>query len=304
MLHLGAHKTASSHYEMMVKSSIAPGSVHVVDRCVIRSQLTDHLVLATKAHQTKQTFDPIEIRQNLVATLETRDQNPRIFMSDENIIGRPGALFRDGVMYPFAQPRLGMLMSMLGEDGMHLQLALREPSRFIGSAYCEAIRNRTTVDFETYLGHTPLSAMRWLPVVEAIKQAAPSVDLTLWTYEDYPSLQGDLLAQVGGVANHELLPLEKRHEVVRLGMSATALTKIHQKTVQNGGPLDRDTIEHVIASDPKSEHNPGPDFFTRREREVLLRNYRRDLIAFEQMPGVHLMRSQVARRMIQKSLAV
>ncbi|MFT4782301.1 MAG: hypothetical protein ACI9IV_000027 [Paracoccaceae bacterium] len=266
-LHLGAHKTASTHFNRLLRKNHALTEAYDLatpKKESIRSLVTRRLGEA-----------PNPEHRALPELLEGRGA---LFLSDENILGTPNRLFQDGLMYPSAAHRLRGALAILEGGDVELMLAIRDPATFVVSSYGEAMRAYGYMDFRSYFDETPLTALRWPRLVRRLLRAAPTCRMTVWTYERYletvPQLMKQLLNVPQDAAPLPILPLEA---VVRPGLSQRAIEAIRDFCEGHAEAPEQASIEDFINAYPKSTENPAPDPWTGPEKEALAQQYQRDL---------------------------
>jgi len=305
IVHLGAHKTASTHFERLVRDSkvaSAADDVAVPLRAVIRANLTRRLSSARKEKEAGRT-DPLALRRLLAdADADTGGRARRVFVSDENIIGTPPRVFKKHRMYPHATKRVRAMLLLTGSSNLTCFLAIREPASFVSSAYAESMRKGAFASRDAYLGETPLATMRWTRVILALRRALGSVPLVVWTFEDYANLQEHLVRRVLDGGGGRPISLPKDSGKVREGMSQKALETIRAENEASGGPISAQRVDEIMAQFPKSEKLPGPQLFTDEEQAFLLRNYRKDLKAIREFPNVEFLPHDEAAALTTKGL--
>ncbi|MCC5988048.1 MAG: hypothetical protein JJT95_10230 [Pararhodobacter sp.] len=198
VLHLGAHKTATTHLQLALGRA-----------------------RAALAGQGVAMFLPDDLRRNglrladcLSALPEDRSHNAVIrkaladaargarllLISEENILGsaHQPAMIREARLYPDAEARLARLRGLLPAGRVTITLAMRDPAGFLVSAYSQRLLSGRLEAFEHYRDGLDPAALSWHKLVARLRAAMPDAGLVLWAYEDYPAIAGQVLAAMLG----------------------------------------------------------------------------------------------------------
>jgi len=193
VLHLGAHKTASTHLQQGVKRALP--------------DLADTAV-----------FLPDDLRRNglrLQDWLGLRGQDPahegalrhafarpgrRLLISEENAPGQvPGPELRDDpTLYPRAADRLARLCSLLPPGGITLALAVREGAGFIASCYSQALMAGRVAPFGTMFGGLDPASVSWSELAGRLLGSVPGARLVVWDHADWPGVAPQVAAALLG----------------------------------------------------------------------------------------------------------
>jgi hypothetical protein len=177
-LHLGAHKTATTHLQQILggrRAALAAGGLVFVPPTAFRPALG-------KARRWRAGAAP-----RLAAELQAFAGAAEVLaISDENLIGDT----RDAVAlrpYPDLEKRLAVLADLAAGAAVHVFFAIRSFDRLWPSAFAEALRHhrmpaRRLAALEARALADPPS---WLEPIERIRAAFPGARLTVWRYEDH-----------------------------------------------------------------------------------------------------------------------
>lgn len=215
----GAHKTASTHIQNSLQEAAPALAEHGIALMMpkITRDLLQPLAYELRDHGAS---DALRARAARVLADHAPGASHLIIM-DENILGgtKLHMLFGDGILYPWAQRRLGNLMALFPRAQIHVGLAIRDLVSFLPSAWSEELSHiPAPIPFETFMQGVDAPALRWSELVERLAACAPD-RFFLWRYEDYtrdpaPVFQALLGTQAGLVPR-----LKKRF---RPGLSAPA----------------------------------------------------------------------------------
>ena len=280
ILHLGAHKTASTHFNRLLRKNshlTKAHSVVVPKKDEIRSLITRRL-------SGGNLKDSGPMRAEVVAQLAQGGRT--LFISDENILGTPNRLIQNGIMYPAAGKRVRAALRVLGNQPVELMLAVREPGSFAVSSWGEAMRSWGFQDFRSFMGADPTNALRWTQLARRILATHPGIRLTVWTFESYRDKTRALMAEVLGVDEVAEDDLRDIGNVVRPGLSQRAVDEIQKMCEGQADVPSQDSFEDIVKAYPKSAEYPAPAPWTSQERAQLADQYKRDLRRLAQLDGV------------------
>ncbi|WP_386684296.1 hypothetical protein [Loktanella sp. R86503] len=226
VLHLGAHKTATTH----LQHSLIAQRIPLWQRG-IRTMMPPHLRgggqslealfdLPIKRSVTGHAPDPAQVRDKLVGRAK------RFVVSEENFLGvlqtRQGRVRLP--LYPRARERLGMLIPVLSpERGVDLCFAIRDPAGFLNSAYGQVMMAGHVIASDQFKKQQPLGAVDWVDVITRLR-ATPGVNrLTIWCYEDYLSVFDQICHRMLGGCDLPVAPLP---QAIHGGLSRTAVARV------------------------------------------------------------------------------
>ncbi|MFZ3583900.1 hypothetical protein ACOI1H_17260 [Loktanella sp. DJP18] len=281
VLHLGAHKTATTHLQHSLIAQRIP-----LWEAGIRTLMPPHL--RGKGRSLEARFDlpinrkvsgtgpaPEEVRARLIGTAS------RLVVSEENFLGvlqtRKGRVRLP--LYPRARQRLGMLIPVLAPgQGVDLCFALRDPAGFLNSAYGQVLMGGQRISPDDFKAANPLGAVDWGDIVMRLR-ATPGINrLTVWRHEDYAALFGDICTVLLGDC---AVPVRPVPEVVHGGLSRDA---VHATLT---GTHDAPTAR---AAFPVGPDNPPFNAFTDEELDLSREFYAVQMKEIAAVPGIDLLR--------------
>ena len=278
-LHLGAHKTASTH----LQHSLRRHRVALANAGLVWLDPDDLRGPPLNAGQLAESGDPA-----LAAALVARAGGAAV-VSDENLLG--SAHLRgargDQRLYPDADARLTRLLGATGWRGVALFLGVRDPAAFLASAYTQRLMSGRVSDFATYLDGADPAMLAWSDLAARLLAVPGVTALTVWRQEDYPAVWPDLMARMlpdglgAGVA-----PLP---QVVHPGMSAAAHAAFMAQVAAGTPP---DGLARRLRRDlPKSPTRPGYRPFDATTRAASAAAYAVDMDRVARLPGATLLRA-------------
>lgn len=222
-LHVGAHKTATSH----LQRSLHQAADGLADAGV-RYYGPEHLRLPGRSLPALFGLKAGAARRRTPAdqlALLRKDAS-RLVLSEENYIGVLHTPRRRAakVRYPDAGPRITALAGAMDCGGVDVFLGVRHPATYLNSAYSQMLLGGRVMPMVQFLRLNPISGVDWLDLVQRIRQAPGVNCLTVWCYEDYADVFGQIACGLVGAAQAELVvPLAKR---VHVGLSAAAVAAV------------------------------------------------------------------------------
>lgn len=272
VLHLGAHKTASTHFSEVIYRNLSlarAAGVKVPRKGPLREHVT-HVLSGLKDGKPVPQ-DNARAAQGLAAGAEA------LLLMDENILGTPRNLFSADGMYPRAARRTGRAARLFDGAQVEIMLALRNPATFIAASWSESLRSDNFRPFRTYLEGVRVEDISWFHIVRDMREAAPGARFTVWRFEDYRALQGRLVAIALGHDPDSPPEFEQIETPVRVGLSQRALEAVSLRARLTGSALPEAEVEEIMARYPKGAAYPPPQPWSAWERDVLTRRYAEDL---------------------------
>ena len=237
-VHLGAHKTATTHLQRSIDES-AEAAIDAGVRCY-GPQYLRHGGRAIQNLFGLQPWcgnaKPRRTPENQLSFLAKGGN--RVFLSDENFLGPlhegDGNLVLP--LYADAPARVAALAAALPEARIKLYLSIRRPDAFIESAYSQTLFSGDFLNPDDFRDRHPVSSVDWVPLVRGLATAPGVESLLVWRYEDYGQIFNYLMRRMlrwklGTV----IAPF---HKTVHPGLSEAAVEQIlQQHAAGRGGPL-------------------------------------------------------------------
>jgi hypothetical protein len=267
ILHLGAHKTATSYMQKKLALNadrLAAHNIHYEPLETLRKQFTPLL----NENSTRDSFWTDELRGKAAVT--------NVLVSDENIIGAPSDLVREGQYYADSRRRLARACQLLGTETPEIFLALRDYASFTVSMYSELIRHREFVDFADYFAIYVPSGFSWIRVIEDIFEAVPGAKLTLWDFADFRSMEKQVFQAMLGVSPSEL---ENPVGPMRESFSDLAVRALAALSKSLSHAEMKKLIKPISRNLPKGVEYPAFDPHSPDVKKRLREQYRDDLAA-------------------------
>jgi hypothetical protein len=200
-IHLGAHKTATTHIQDLLESQkafLAENDIYYITR----KQFRDQKILKYLKKYARSYFSLARLRGwNLAqATEMIRKGMNSVIISEENIIGSSIDLLKYP-LYPNIDENLAALEKSIGNDNVILYVSIRKYSEILISAYAQALRDGNVVgEISDYLDlYCGSKYPNWTDAVIRIRKAFPQARLHVWDMEYYSRNKFDLLEKMAGI---------------------------------------------------------------------------------------------------------
>lgn len=272
VLHLGAHKTASTHLQKSLaaaRADLAAGGCTYLGPDLLRRELR----IPSLERPLKGILRKSAALRAALADITT----PRLLLSDENILGetRPPSLAQGDQLYPGAEARLGKLLAALEMEGVTLALALRDPLALMVSGWGHQHVAGREVSFAEYCAAVQPAALRWSGLVERLMGCAGVRDLLLWRYEEYGGLAAEIGQRLTGLACVPVLAGGQGGALLA-GPSARALSEAAAIRRAQPGLDYKHALRRAMRRYPRGPDTPAPQLFAPEEMAASARAYRDD----------------------------
>jgi hypothetical protein len=191
-VHVGAHKTATTHLQetlTLVRAELAGRGIDYLPNQLVRHRKLSWTLWRRRPLARLPLIGPARMREAIEATLEPLRLGPDIVaLSEENILGVPHQVLTP-TFYPQADLSIARLASLAGRAELELFLSIRSYEALLPSAYVETLKHGTRPEGGFAAVKERLLAVppSWFDLVGRIRAAAPGVRLRVWRQEDYRS---------------------------------------------------------------------------------------------------------------------
>jgi len=288
--HVGAHKTATTHLQKTIKrgaEAMAAEGVRFYGPEHFR--MPGRTIPALFGFQAGVIPDPARRgAQDQLAAL-AKDAH-RLVISEENFIGPLNSPKGLGLRHRYrpAGERMGKFAASVGQE-VDVFLAVRRPTSFMNSAYCQMLLGGQVRHLGRYLQRNPLTSVDWLRLVTDLRNTKGVGQITVWRYEDYRPLFRRIVGAMLGESAACHVPVIERP--INAGLSAAAVAEV----VHRDGTVDLpDIARRARALLPVEDGYPPFDAFTPAEHAISEQHYASQVAAIAQVPGVTLLRPEAS----------
>ena len=279
VLHLGAHKTASTYLQRKLAANedvLTKNGITFVPPQEYRPAMlaTAPSVPFLSKSQTLRRRRRRQVLSGMLAKAQARGH--RMFvLSEENLIGNPDRLVRGTWFYDNAHSELRALARTVDQRPVRALLAIRNYADFYPSAYAEVLKLKGFLPFDAARRRRIVNQTRgWPELIEDIGKALPEgSELHIWQHEAMKTHETRILEQFIGEAATDLDPLPDRPQQ---GASARAVAHLHHIS-SRGAKVGRDRVRKVLHDNPKIRGHAAFDPWSAEERAHLTDRYRQDL---------------------------
>jgi hypothetical protein len=279
-LHVGAHKTATTHLQKSLQKShrlLARGRVAFYGPRFLRKPENGLDTLFSRREDSR-TLSPDRLRA-------LAGDAKRLILSEENALGVPLSPMFPSVLYPAGDTRLEPVLRGLDGLSVNLFLGIREPSGWLASLYRQRLWAGEWHDFHSFLsGHDPL-AVRWSNLVERLRRLPNVAQVYVWRHEDYPLVTGPVLRRmVGWKLGPQVPRIDGR---VNEGLSREVVAElVRRRMPPPGDPRD---IVRAIRDDMAGAGGTPHDPWQADLRAASAQAYAQDVDRLAALPGVSLL---------------
>lgn len=225
-LHLGAHRTASTSFQRYMRArhdALHLQAVGFWGPLRTRRGLFEG-VQEGGARAVRRAAGRIAI--NLAKSAETGLRH--LVISDENMMGLPGRMLRDGRLYPEAGERLARYHAAFGGRITQAVLVIRAQDLFWASLAAHGARSGRTMPDPAALAQMAQDARGWTDVIRDLACALPDVALRVAVFERCADAPDRLLRDMTGL-RHVPRPDSRQDRVNRSLSEAQLAALLHER---------------------------------------------------------------------------
>lgn len=291
-IHLGAHKTATTHLQetlSVLRPELAAQGVDFLVNRDLRDQGFARAVLNPGRLQARVPF----LRRNAMQRLLERDladlrTGPaRVVISEENLLGSVRRALT-GTVYPRAGIAVAMLANLARDADMTFFLSVRSFDKFLPSAYAETLKWGPPPEggFEAVRRAAEQAPPSWFGLFERLRHAAGGVPIRIWRQEDYRDHKAEIMHAFCG-CDIPALP-EVPDPAWTSSPSADAITRAEALPASLSSEDWHREVKALYDGSSDEELRFAP--FPKAERDALKAAYVRDLERIEALAPGTLMR--------------
>jgi hypothetical protein len=203
-IHIGAHKTATTHAQellaLMRPELVAQGVDFIPNRQLREGGVA---VALTRRHAAARV--PLlrgrMVRRALAERLDPLRAGPTtLVLSEEKLLGGSQHVFSDP-LYPQLERTVGLLATLAPRAELTLFLSIRSFDTQLPSAYVQELKFMPPIGggFEGIRRRVLARPPSWFDMVRRIRAAAPGIPLRIWRQEDYRGNARAILSALCGV---------------------------------------------------------------------------------------------------------
>lgn len=275
-LHVGAHKTASTHLQAILRRNgarleAAGARVILPDEArMLTTQLRRPLGAPLRA---------LAARRRLAELLRGAD---RALASDQDAMGRCDEMIARAALYPAARARLRLWRRAAKGRETTVWLSIRAYAPFLSGVHAQALTGRQAAPLPPHV-RARLAALprRWPDVVGDIRAVLPEARLIVWDCAGYAALRPRILAEMtGGVG---LEPVNRRPMATPSGAAMAAIF------AAPAALLTREALDAAGQARPIGPGAPRYDPWSETERAAMDAAWAEDRERVAALPGVEML---------------
>ncbi|SLN43051.1 hypothetical protein ROJ8625_02125 [Roseivivax jejudonensis] len=231
-----------------------------------------------------------EARDVLLETILTDDLQhvDRMVLSNRNFFCVPKLALRGGILYPWAEQRVGALKELFPGDEIELFIGLRDPATFLPAVFAETPQD----DFEAFLDGVIPEEFRWSDLLRRLRGAHPDVPITTWANEDTPIIWGQILREMAGIELNRRI--KGGFDLLSEIMAPEGMKRFREYLARHPDMTERQKRRVMVAFldkyalDEAIEEELDVPGWTEERIEILSESYDADFAEIERMHGVTL----------------
>ncbi len=243
-LHLGFHKTASTHIQRILDhnhENLKRFGTYVVPHKRLRNKYTR--VTETFANQqigmdygepiTREEYDALAADFWKSVPFDRFD---RVVLSEENVAGHVGQCVFPGLLYRFPKTYMRYFRAALPVPATEIDVVIRSYDTFFASCYLEYISSTGAhryISAEEMMTKVMVNTPSWLEVLDMLAQVFSRAKINVWVYEDLRETMPQLLEDLTGRPADRLIPMDDTSRS-RASPSGTVLAEF-EKVVRADG---------------------------------------------------------------------
>lgn len=271
-LHIGAHKTATTH----LQNSLAAAAQDLAATGVMfygprdfrwgKPTLQERFDIGNRPQDARPLSNPD-------ALVDLVQGGHRVVLSEENFSGTLlngfGKMRRP--LYPDLPRRLSLLAARAAP--LDVVLGIRNPAHILNSAYSQLVLADRPIPLKTYLQKNPFERVDWVSLCSRILEVQGVRSLTVWRHEDYGALFPRICRRMTGPGAPAVRPIPGR---MHQGLSAAAVAAITGKE-----PLP---LKDALARFPAGEGHPPFDAYAPEDHALSKEYYDTQIAELDAMP--------------------
>jgi hypothetical protein len=202
-LHVGAHKTATTHTQQMLlnnRQRLAEAGVCYIELQRLRQIFTRPItrIFRDVSRATASSSVPtLRAAINGELTAQT-GQFQTLVLSDECLMGNMPSLARTGKLYGNRRNRLELVKKVFEGCPITVVFTTRNYIDFYPSAYAQVIKLGGSVTYPDFLRRLDFESNTWRAIVSDLSQIFGPGRVRLFRYEDYPANLERMLENIIG----------------------------------------------------------------------------------------------------------
>ncbi|MCF2872989.1 hypothetical protein L0664_18135 [Octadecabacter sp. G9-8] len=286
-LHIGAHKTASSHLQNVLyknRGLLADDGIRIYGPRYLR--MPGRNLAAMFGLSWSESPPPRRTPKRQLKFLVKGRRH--LVLSEENFVGNLADLKGRTVLpiYPTGRDRIAELVAKWAPVETDLFVAVRDPASFLGSAYSQAMFGGFHIRPRQFRLRNDWRAVDWADYIDGLRTIDGLRRIYVWRQEDYHQSQSLIVKHLTRISDVE--PLKFIDKRVHQGLSVTAVqTTLEASSAGEKGTLARDARRAFPVGKDHSLFELYSSSTLRKSRDI----YAAQMARIAQMDGVTVLQS-------------
>lgn len=285
-LHLGAHKTASTHVQRSLvrnEDLLRAHGVRFLGPRYLR-RAPHHMYDLFGLRPSGGLRDGLSGAEQVARLADGAD---RLVLSEENMLGQALTEGNPAMLYPAAGFRVERFVQTVAPCPVTLFLSVREPCRWLASLYAQRVCAGEVREFKDYSAEHPPSAMRWSDLAARLTEVEGIKGLVVWRYEDYPAVSAPVFRRMLG---WRVGPLVKRIEKrVHTSLGVAEIDQMRQWSRDGRAGKPKDWLRELNLRDEDADKRQVFDPWTAQDLQASRAEYETDLETLAALDGVRFL---------------
>jgi hypothetical protein len=289
-IHIGAHKTATTHLQETLTNIRARLVARGVDPIPLNAVRAAGLAQALNERRIATRLPILRgvVAKRLIAEIldPLREGPETVVLSEEKLMGAPRKVFSDP-FYPMIEHIVPTLATLGGKADVTLFLSIRGFGAQLASTYAQELRVLPPPEggFDTIRARLVQKPPSWFELARRVRRAAPSTPLRIWRQEDYRDHKREIMSELVG-CDTGALP-EIRDPLRTKSPSLEAIREAEALPRNLSSEERRRTVDRIFASaDEGTRFQP----FSKAEMAMFEESYAADMVRMNEFDPGMLMR--------------
>ncbi len=282
-IHIGAHKTATTHLQETltnIRSRLVARGVDPIPLGAVRAAGLAQALNERRIATRLPILRGVIAKRLLSEILDPLREGPEtVVLSEEKLMGAPRKVFSDP-FYPMVEHIVPTLATLGGKADVTLFLSIRGFAAQLASTYAQELRVLPPPEggFDAIRARLVKKPPSWFELAQRIRKAAPTTPLRVWRQEDYRDHKREIMSELVG-CDTGALP-EIKDPLRTKSPSLEAIREAEGLPRNLSAEERRRTVDAIFAS-----AGPGTRFqpFSKEEIALFQENYDADMKRMDEL---------------------
>ncbi|WP_050526672.1 hypothetical protein [Pseudorhodobacter aquimaris] len=188
--HLGAHCTDE---ERLLRCLLKNRDVLAAEGIIVPGPAKYRTLLRDTALTLKGQAAPPETQADILGQITSDAQADRMILSWANFLGYAQGALRRGI-YSSGGERMHAFRQIFPEAEAEFHIGIRNPATFVPAVF----QKQNGRSYAEFMDGVNVETLRWSTLIQNLRDANPTVPITVWCDEDTPLLWPEVLQAVSG----------------------------------------------------------------------------------------------------------